>query len=81
VDETGMPVGCIITAGTTADCTKAIELLEGLSTGVLFGDRAYDTNDIIAYAASRGMKTVIPPKKNRLIQREYDVELYKLRTS
>ena len=35
--------------------------------------------DILAYAVSAGMKPVIPPKKNRKEQRDYDKYLYKLR--
>jgi len=50
-----------------------------MKADTLFADKAYDTNDIIAYAEARGMKTVIPPKKNRVVQHEYDKELYKLR--
>ena len=73
--KNGLPVGCIITAGTTADCTRAIELLEGLNANALFGDKAFDTDEIITYAESR----IIPPKRNRIIQRDYDKELYKLR--
>jgi transposase len=42
-------------------------------------DRGYDTNDILAYAVSAGMEPVIPPKKNRKEQRDYDKYLYKLR--
>ena len=79
VDASGMPIGCIVTAGTTPDCTKAIELLEDLDGNALFGDKAYDTNDIVKYATERNMLVVIPPKKNRIVQREYDKELYKLR--
>lgn len=63
VDAAGMPVGCIVTAGTTPDCKKAIELLEGLEGDALFGDKAYDTNDIIEFATERNMLVVIPPKK------------------
>jgi transposase len=42
-------------------------------------DRAYDTDAIIAQAQSQGMAVVIPPKKNRKLQRDYDKDLYKLR--
>ena len=35
--------------------------------------------DILAYAVSAGMEPVIPPKKNRKEQRDYDKYLYKLR--
>jgi transposase len=79
VDANGMPVGCIVTAGTVADCTKATELLEGMSADVIFADKAYDTDAILAYIEARKMKAVIPPKKNRKAQREFDKELYKMR--
>ena len=68
-----------ITQGTTADCTQASKLIEGITAEHLLADRGYDTNAIVEQAKIQGMKPVIPPKKNRLIQREYDKELYKLR--
>ena len=79
VAKNGLPVGCIVTAGTIGDCTKAVDLLQGLIADTLFADRAYDTNEIIEYAKTRNMEIVIPPKKNRVVQREYNKELYKLR--
>ena len=54
-------------------------MIEGISAEVLLADRGYDTNDILAYAVSAGMEVVIPPKKNRKQQRQYDEYLYKLR--
>ena len=45
----------------------------------LFADRGYDTNAIIEQAIQQGMTPVIPPKKNRIVQREYDKALYRLR--
>jgi len=45
----------------------------------LLADRGYDTNAIIDAAMQAGMQIVIPPKKNRKEQREYDEHLYKLR--
>ena len=45
----------------------------------LLADKGYDVNAIIAMAEAMGMEVVIPPKKNRKEQREYDEELYKLR--
>ena len=74
-----MPVRILITQGTTADCTQASKLIEGITAEHLLADRGYDTNAIIEQAEAQGMKPVIPPKKNRIIQREYDKELYKLR--
>src|SRR5471030_2630923 len=71
VDALGMPVRIVITQGTTADCTQASRLIEGITAEHLLADRGYDTNAIIEHAEQQGMKPVIPPKKNRTIQREY----------
>ena len=79
VDANGMPVRILVTEGTRADCKEAIHLIEGISAEILLADRGYDTNDILAYAVSAGMESVIPPKKNRKEQRDYDKYLYKLR--
>ena len=45
----------------------------------LLGDRAFDTNEILKYCAEHGIQAIIPSKKNRKEQREYDEYLYKLR--
>src|SRR5439155_5145054 len=74
-----MPLRVLITAGSTADCTQASRLIEGLSADYLFADRGYDTNAILQQAAQQKMIPVIPPKKNRTFQRDYDNALYKLR--
>ena len=54
-------------------------MIEGISAEALLADRGYDTDEIVGYALSQGMEVVIPPKKNRKEQREYDEYLYKLR--
>jgi transposase len=46
---------------------------------MLLADKGYDTDAILEQALLQGMEPVIPPKKNRKVQREYDEELYKLR--
>jgi hypothetical protein len=45
---------------------------EGTAAGQLPADRGYDTSEIIKNARQRGTGVVIPPRKNRLDQREYD---------
>ena len=45
----------------------------------LLADRGYESNAIVEQTEKQGMEAVIPPKKNRKIQRPYDKELYKLR--
>ena len=79
VDAHGMPVRAIVTEGTTADCTQASALIEGLTAEYLLADKGYDTNDMISQAIAQGMKPVIAAKKNRTAAREYDKELYRLR--
>ena len=54
-------------------------MIEGFDAQYLLADRGYDTNEIVAFARELGMEIVIPPKKNRKEQRDYDCHLYKLR--
>lgn len=79
VDAHGMPVRIFVTAGTTADCKLGEKLINGIDALALLADRGYDVNAIIDLARSLGMEIVIPPKKNRKEQREFDKDLYKLR--
>jgi len=46
---------------------------------MLLADRGYDTDEIINFCKENGIEAVIPPKKNRIVQREYDEFIYKLR--
>ena len=79
VDARGVPFRCIVTDGVTADCAKAGELVENVGARGLIADRAYDSNKIVKTAESLDMKVVIPPRKNRKIQRKYDKKVYKIR--
>ena len=79
VDANGMPVGVLVTAGTTADCKEALELIAGYAERFLLADRGYDTNDIVDFAIANGIEPVIPPKRNPIEQRDYDHYPYKLR--
>jgi transposase len=69
----------LVTAGTTADCTQAGKLIEGIDANNLIADKGYDTDEIVDLAQDVGMEVVIPPKKNRKVLREYDAYLYRLR--
>ena len=79
VDAHGMPIRVLITAGPAADCTQAEQLIKGLDAAYLLADRGYDSNQILHAAESQGMIPVIPPKRNRKVQRTYDKDIYKLR--
>ena len=45
----------------------------------LLADRGYDTDEIINFCIENGIEAVIPPKKNRVTQRDYDKFIYKIR--
>ena len=79
VDAHGLPVRALITQGTTADCTQASRLIQGFPASCLLADRGYDSQALIDQAEALGMTSVIPPRKNRKVQRTYDKELYKMR--
>lgn len=68
-----------MTEGTVADCTQAERLIEGIEADYLLADKGYDSDAIVGQAKSQNMEPVIPPKKNRKVQRSYDKDLYKLR--
>ena len=74
-----MPVRLILTQGTTADCSQAIALIQGIQAEHLLADKGYDSNEIVTAALARGINPVIPPKSNRKDPRYYDQDLYKLR--
>ncbi|WP_407647733.1 IS5 family transposase [Acinetobacter defluvii] len=79
VDAHGMPIRVIITAGSEADCKYGKALIKDISAQQVFGDKAYDTNEIIDYLREQKIEAVIPPKYNRKQQRAYDKHLYKYR--
>lgn len=42
-------------------------------------EKGYDSDGLIESVTAKGIEVVIPPKKNRLVQREYDQHLYRER--
>ena len=69
----------IVTDGNEADCSQAKALIDSLRGGCLMADKAYDTNALLDLLESRKIEAVIPPKRNRKVQRAYDKDIYKLR--
>ena len=54
-------------------------MIDGILAENLLADRGYDSDEILRYLQRHGINPVIPPKKNRVEQRDYDRYLYKLR--
>jgi len=68
-----------VSAGTAADCKYGERLIEGIDAQALLADRGYDVDALVKAIEAMGMEVVIPPKKNRIVQRDYDQYLYGLR--
>jgi transposase len=65
----------LLTAGQRHDSPQAARLIEGFKPQALLADKGYDSDELIALVTAKGIVAVIPPKKNRLVQREYDRHL------
>jgi transposase len=79
VDALGNPLRLLLTAGQCHDSPQASALIEGYEPQVLIADKGYDSGPLIESVTAKGIEAVIPPKKNRLVQREYDRHLYRER--
>ena len=79
VDALGNPVRLLLTGGQTHDSVPARKLLSGIIAEYVLADKAYDTDSLLVDVENRGITAVIPPRRNRRVQREYDKHLYKER--
>ena len=79
VDAHGMPVRMRVAAGAESDGSQALELIEGIEAEHLLADKGYDSDAVVLGVLEHGMNPVIPPRRNRKEQREYDSYLYRLR--
>ena len=78
-DSHGNPVKFILTRGEASDYKQALPLLHGRQSAYVLADRGYDADYIIQAIQDMGAVAVIPPRRNRLIQRPCDTHLYKER--
>jgi transposase len=76
VDALGNPRRIMLSAGQVHDLQVAPYLIEHEQTQAIVADKAYDSNEFIALIEQLGAVVVIPPKANRIEQREYDKNLY-----
>ncbi|KRB79528.1 transposase [Noviherbaspirillum sp. Root189] len=77
VDALGNPVRWLLSGGEVADITQARPLLDGLNADAVLADKGHDADALIDSTQASGAVAVIPPKRNRVVQRNYDRHLYK----
>jgi putative transposase len=75
----GLPVRLIGTPGQRNDIAFAHDLVDDIDADALIGDKGYDANHLIEKMKERKTEVVIPPKRDRKVQRVYDTVLYKER--
>ena len=68
----------VLTSAECADSPQLPVLLVALAQRpeAVIGDKAYDTNAVLAAIAAHPAEAVIPPKASRRHQRPYDANLY-----
>lgn len=79
-DALGNPIAFMLTGGQACDLDGSDILLPGLEAETVLADRGYDADErVILPLQAAGKTVVIPPKKNRVVKRDYDRDLYKAR--
>jgi transposase len=79
VDENGLPVRLVLTAGQAHDLRAAPLLLEGLKCRDVVADRGYDADALLNMIRASGAKAHIPSTSQRLVQRSVSRRVYRKR--
>ncbi|MBY3179917.1 IS5 family transposase [Rhizobium leguminosarum] len=78
-ESLGLPVRLIASPGQRNDIAFAHDLVEGIQAAATIADKGYDADHLCDKITETGADVVIPPKRNRKLQRHYDAGLYKER--
>ncbi|MFN7303217.1 MAG: IS5 family transposase [Phenylobacterium sp.] len=79
-DAKGRPLVLLLTPGNVHDCMVAQLCIEAMPPSAeLVADKGYDSQALREWLAGRGTQAVIPPRKNRKIQYDYDAAIYRQR--
>ena len=70
-----------LTGGQVADINEADQLLASIQTQSVVADRAYDCDRLIHSICEGGAQAVVPPKRNRKVQRYFNKEMYRVRNT
>ena len=77
VDALGNPVRLLLSAGQASEFGQANALIEGFKAQYVLADKGYDSDAFLKTIHDSDAIPVIPPRKNRTTQREYDRVIYK----
>lgn len=79
VDALGNSLKFIVTPGQRSDIKEAANLIKDIRDAAVLGDKGYDSDDFRDTVKQQNCNAVIPGRSNRIIEIEYDKELYKAR--
>ena len=79
VSDTFLPLRFILTAGACHDVRRAPALIAGCTYAAVIADAAYDSDAFRAEIVAEGGVAGVRPRRNRVQDRPYDKESYKLR--
>ena len=79
MSDTFLPLRFILTAGASHDVRVAPALIAEYTFECVIADTAYDSDALRSEIVAQGGIAVIRPRNNRVQERPYDRELYKLR--
>ena len=80
MNQDGLPLRIVLSAGQASDKAAVAELLDGLPPAqALVAARGYDAQAVIELVRSRGGCAHIPTQKDRKIQRSVDPAIYRQR--
>jgi transposase len=80
VDALGNPTGLCLSPGQACDLEGADQLLPTVLADTVIADKGYDADARVIEPLQKAGKTaVIPSKRNRMVPRNHDKQLYKAR--
>ena len=79
MDGLGNPTKVELTEGQVHDVTRAPELLKESTSTFVLGDKAYDSDAVVAQIEAQGSQAVIPPRRGRRVVRSYDRDVFRSR--
>ncbi|ETO91533.1 MAG: putative transposase [Candidatus Xenolissoclinum pacificiensis L6] len=76
VDTLGNPLKFILIGENRNDIIKAEALKEDMKSTTVITDKGYDSKKLHDHLDDKQCKIVIPPRRNRKVQYEYDKHIY-----